>query len=380
MSKSTLKHFVKRAPVYLAASALVGVSAVMNARYGASLGTTELDRAAWIAASVASDVLKAAAPVALVWSWRNRNAFTGLAAVALLGITVSYSSIAAIGFAASARDTASSERGRDIGRIERAQAAYDAAAIELPAVGTPRPAAAIEAQIAAILANPLADTPAGKCGTLDGDFTKKWCPVVADLRAELANAHRKGELELTMKQARAVLDAAPAAGTSADPQAQALATYSRAIGLPIDAEALRPWLAGLAALLVELGSVFGFLIAGSLGPTRRTRQQEDAAPVVIDTPAGPIIEHEPQPRPEQPAQPDRDSLHGLLLIAHKQGGSPVDGIERRASGKIAVSQRRLADALGRGRRAIAAELEDLAGRGLIAIEATKTGTMIQLPA
>ena len=54
----------------------------------------------------------------------------------------------------------------------------------------------------------------------------------------------------------------------------------------------------------------------------------------------------------------------------------MGGIERAREGKIRLSQRRLAASLGRGRRAIAQELEELAAKGLIALEATRTGTMI----
>ena len=368
---SKIKHFIKRAPVYAAASALVGVSAVMNARYGATLGSNDLDRAVWIAASASSDILKAASPLAIAWSWRNRNAFSGLAAVGLLSITVTYSAVAAIGFAASSRDTATSGRGHDAARIERAQSAYDKATTELKTVGNPRPISALEARISSILANPLADTPKGPCGTLDGDYTRKYCPLVADLKVELAKAGRKRELETTIEKTKTILDTAPAIQT-ADPQGEALASYGRAAGFKLDAKTLQPWLAGIAALLVELGSVFGFLVAGSIGPAHRQKKANGNHDKREGFTTGPVIEHEPLPAP--------DSIHGLLQITHSTGMSPIEGIERRTSGKLKLSQRRLAASLGRGRRTIAQELKELAGKGLIALEATRTGTMITLSA
>ena len=79
---------------------------------------------------------------------------------------------------------------------QRASSAYEAANSELATLGLPRPIAALEARISSLLANPLADTPHGKCGTLDGDYTRKWCPVVADLKVELAKAKRKAKLEV----------------------------------------------------------------------------------------------------------------------------------------------------------------------------------------
>ena len=271
----SIKHFIKRAPVYGAAAVLVAASTVMNARFGYSLGENDIDRLVWTGASVGSDILKAASPVALVWSWHNRSVLTGLAAILLMAITVAYSALAAIGFTATARDSISSGRAEQIETRQRAKAAYDMASSELADLGLSRPARALEARIVAILANPLADTPQGKCGILDGDYTRKWCPVVADLRVELAKAKRKGRLEIERDTAKAMLDKTPLV-RKVDPQAATVAVFiENSTGWQINAQNLQPWLAGIAALLVELGSTLGFLVAGAGSHIHRHSPQKN---------------------------------------------------------------------------------------------------------
>ena len=359
----TIKHYIKRAPIYGAAAALVAASATMNVRFGYSLGENDIDRLVWTGASIGRDILKAASPVALVWAWHNRSVLTGLAAISLMGVTITYSSLAAIGFTASARDSMSAGREGQAQIYQRASSAYEAANSELATLGLPRPIAALEARISSILANPLADTEKGPCGTIDGDYTKEWCPVVTDLKVELAKAKRKAKLEGQRDVAKSILDKTPSI-EEGDPQAATVAAFiTKATGREISPGSLKPWLAGIAALLVELGSTLGFLVAGAGRNSKRVE-----APTAIETPTGLIIEHETLTHP----------VGDVLRLTHETGISPVDGIERRADGTLRVSQRRLSDALGKSRRTVSAMLEDLVIAGKIAIEATTGGTLITM--
>ena len=363
MKNNRIKHYIKRAPIYGAAAALVAASATMNARFGYSLGENDIDRLVWTGASIGSDILKAASPVALVWAWLNRSVLTGLAAISLMGITITYSSLAAIGFTASARDSMSASREGLAQTHQRASSAYQAANSELATLGLPRPIAALETRISSILANPLANTEKGPCGTLDGDYTRKWCPVVADLKVELAKAKRKAKLETSRDTAKTILDQTLAIEES-DPQAAIIAAFiTKATGHVINPGNVKPWLAGIAALLVELGSTLGFLVAGA-----GLNLRKEKASAVIETTTGPIIEHEPVEEP----------VSAALRLTHQTGMAPVEGIERRADGKLRVSQRRLADAMGEGRRTISQRLEELAQKGKIALEPTRAGTIITM--
>jgi hypothetical protein len=382
---SSLTTYIKRAPVYGAATALVAASAVMNARYGAGLGETDIDKAVWITASVGSDILKAASPLALVWAVRNKSILTGLAALVLISITVLYSALAAIGFSATARDSMNAKTDQQNERYERAQEAYKTANTELQAVGMVRPIKALEARISTILTDPYANTEKGPCGMIDGDYTRKWCPVVAVMKVELAKSKRKARLEAQRDKARDIMDAAPALETP-DPQAATIAAYIKAVtSVNVDAKAIQPWLAGIAALLVELGSAFGFLIANAGIPTHRQQDNNDHDD---DQHKRPSIKHQPARNTnvlellgiELPANNKRNSVETMLQIAHDTGKPPIPGIERRSCGTLRVSQRLLAENLGRGRRAIARELQELAHRGLIALKPTRAGTMITFTA
>ena len=95
-------------------------------------------------------------------------------------------------------------------------------------------------------------------------------------------------------------------------------------------------------------------------PGRGRKSKRAKAPAIIETTTGPIIEHEPLEEP----------VSAVLRLTHQTGMAPVEGIERRADGKLRVSQRRLADAMGEGRRTISQKLEELAQKGKIALEPT----------
>ena len=137
---------------------------------------------------------------------------------------------------------------------------------------------------------------------------------------------------------------------------------NKATGWQIKAQNIQPWLAGIAALLVELGSTFGFLVAGAGKPAKKKK------PVITDTPTGTIIDHEPI----------ESSVGAILALTHETGMAPVEGIQRQSDGRLRVSQRKLADAMGEGRRAIAQKLDELATMGRIALEPTRSGTIITM--
>lgn len=266
-----------RVPAYLAALTLVAASASCNALFGASLGTGRAEVAVLVAASIASDVLKAASPIALRSAIRDRDLIGGLAAVVILTITATYSGLAAVGFAASQRDATASERQAAADTHERLTTAFKQAEAELAKLPIARPAGEIKAEIAGIEALPgimVGGVPCG--GTHDGPVTKANCPRHAGLKAELAKADARAQLVKRMEDARAALDKLPEAPRSADPQGDAIAAYLSIVGISVTAADLRPWLVAMVALLVEVGSVFGFMTASGSGSWQRAIEIERA--------------------------------------------------------------------------------------------------------
>src|SRR5262245_55909169 len=91
----------------IAASVLLAVSAMMNYRFGFTLGKTPSDGHIYGLASAAADCFKALVPFFFFAAWRNRMWSQPLAAAALWFVVTGYSMTSALGHAALNRlDTA----------------------------------------------------------------------------------------------------------------------------------------------------------------------------------------------------------------------------------------------------------------------------------
>ncbi len=252
---------LSRWPAYGAACALLAASATSNGLFGASLGNSTLAIAVWVLASLASDVLKSAAPVYLRTAVTERDFITGFAAVVVVAITVVYSGVAAVGFVAQSRDATSSERQANTDAHGRAMTAYKAAQAKLKTLGTARPSGELKADIAGIDALPgimIGGVPCG--GVANGKVTRTHCPQRALLVAELAKSEAIAATQQASISARTTLDSLPAP-KKADPQGEAIVAYLALAGVTASVDDLQPILIGIAALLVELGSLLGFALA-----------------------------------------------------------------------------------------------------------------------
>ena len=257
MKKITQKNMIRQLPVYGAAAALVACSAFFNASFGYTLGTTDASRLVWQAASVGSDILKAAGPVALVWAIANRDILRGFASILLIAVTASYSVAAAIGFAASSRADMSSGNTDQQQAYDRSTAAHKSSA----------------AEIARIVDNPRWKSTSG-CSDATVRKSREFCKINEPLyRSALAKISAS---ESIMAKGR------PA---QADPQAAAIAA---AMGLSI--LQVQTGLSWLAAGLVELGSLFGFLIASGARskprPVAKPVKTTSLAPATLPRPTG----------------------------------------------------------------------------------------------
>lgn len=105
---------------------------------------------------------------------------------------------------------------------------------------------------------------------LDGIVTRRICPQVDVLKAEIARSERREDLrkELDAVSGTQPVQTSPSI-SSADPGAQSLATYLFALGLHVDVNTLSNWLSLVPVLALEMGSLFAGLLCS---PYSRTLQ------------------------------------------------------------------------------------------------------------
>ncbi len=251
-----------------AAIALLGVSGFFNWRFGTSFGRTPIEAQAWGVASLASDAMKATAPVIILWAIRRREMLTGVVAVAVLAVTAAWSLAAAIGFAATARQAALTRQTEGTPAYKRALAAEARATraiAQLTADAPPRPPAWLEAEIARLKAVPGANG----CVRVDGPISRRVCAQVARLQGELARGRALAAAKAERAEARAAMERV---SHTADPQSRALAGLGAALGLALTQDQVRLALIVLAVALVEIGSAFGLLLANVGGAHLKARE------------------------------------------------------------------------------------------------------------
>jgi hypothetical protein len=195
-------------------------------------------------------------------------AFSLLATLAIL-----YSLTAELTGIASARGDLVAERAAHAYTAKDARTQRERIQGELTALGTPRPAATIRAEIAGLLADPRV----GDCTKIDGPRTRATCPAVGSLRAELGRAERRDTLERTLATLASTAPNAPAVH-AADPGATALATYLGALGFNASPAGISEWLVLVPVLALEIGSALAAMLARSVMPATPARDVRTAAP------------------------------------------------------------------------------------------------------
>ena len=358
---NTLPDFIRRAPVLAASLTLLVASATCNALFGFTLATTTVEAVVLVGASIAADVLKSFAPIALRRAVQSRDVLTAFASLCLIAVTAVYSCLAALGFAASVRDTNTAERQAAIDTAARTQQHLKAARSELVGLGPVRPVKSLAAQILAIETRPgimIAGAPCG--GRWDGPITREHCPIRAELLVELGKAERASELHKIIGRSEALLDQAGSVPVAADPQAEALGAYLAVLGWTTTTDQLRPWLVGVVVLLVELGSLFGLFIATSGNQVRTTQETAQGQPMAQS-------QIDPEPELDQSEPSLRANVEQAVLdLVQRQGGS------------VRRSERGLAQLIGTSRSTARRALNSLAAAGVIAIAAGASGTEIRM--
>jgi hypothetical protein len=239
---------------------MLAVSAAMNWKFGFDLGKSEMEGHLLGGASAAADCMKALLPFFLFAAWRNRAWVQAGAAGLLWVICLGYSMTSALGFAANNRADTTGERQVQTVMFGELRKELKRSEDRLSWMPQHRPAAMVEQEIARKEQDRLWQASNG-CTSIQGKTTRTFCQDLSGLRGELATATEARTVEKRIAEIRAKLDntAGNAVAGEADPQADAL---SKLTGQ--DKSLVQVSLTVLIALLLELGSAFGFFVASAV--------------------------------------------------------------------------------------------------------------------
>lgn len=249
------------------ASVMFVISAIMNFRFGMTLGAGPIDPWLYGLASATADGFKALLPFVAIGLWRARKTLLSAAALGIWCLCVAWSIASAMGFATTTRDTTIETR--DATNKERAALTQRADRLQSRIALLPahRPAGAVRAAIE------NADVPrniwrrTSQCTDVTIPESLVACQRVLDLRKELAIAEDADRLERQLIETRRELRGVKVIGARTDPQAE---TISGVLGYT-PAE-VRSGLAVLITVLIETGSALGFtLVALGAGHLRVNR-------------------------------------------------------------------------------------------------------------
>lgn len=266
----------------LAAGVLLAVSAAMNYRFGFSLGKTEMDGQIYGLASAAADCFKALAPFFFFAAVRNKMWSQALAAAVVWVVVTGYSMTSAVGHAALNRLDTTSQRAVEAASYKDLRADLKRAQEQLAWIPQHRPAATVEADVAAQKTQRMWTWTNGcVAASTNSTAARSFCSGVHKLEAERASALEAAKLESRIAEINGKLgNQHGTVMAEADPQASVL---SKLTGVDIDK--IQTGLALFVALLIEIGSGFGMYVAFSQWnlddrkslPKRRTSGNAEAA-------------------------------------------------------------------------------------------------------
>ncbi|MEQ1718792.1 MAG: hypothetical protein ABL907_22865 [Hyphomicrobium sp.] len=260
-----------------AASVLLAVSAAMNWKFGYGLGKGELEGQLLGGASAAADCLKALIPFFLFAAIRKRIWSQAFAAGALWTICLGYSMASALGFAALNRADTTGERQVQTANYSDLRKELKRSEDRLGWMPQHRPAGMIEQEIARLEKDRFWVVTKG-CAEIPGKTTRDFCQSVNTLRAEHAVAAEARLVEARVAEIQAKLNkiSGNAVAGEVDPQAKVLAQLTGQ-----DQSSVQMALTVMVALLLELGSAFGFYVAMSVW---RIDEESKKAPVPVAQP------------------------------------------------------------------------------------------------
>jgi hypothetical protein len=253
----------------IASSLLMLVSVAMNWRFGLTLGRTELDSHIYGLASIGADCLKAFSPFLIAWGWRNKHYIgSGFASVILL-VTVCYSITSSVGFA-------SLNRAEIVGKRQVTLEKYNALKKEKASLlktsnnlGATLPVNEVKSRLRALEQNKRWSS-SQKCTNSTVKASREFCKNYFSLEADLGRAREKQEIKTRLSEIKRDLKTSPSILENTDPQALELSNLTGA-----KIEVVKTSLIILVAMLVELGSTFGFYISLNHGEIKRKEKNTE---------------------------------------------------------------------------------------------------------
>jgi len=269
----------------IAASVLLAVSAMMNYRFGYSLGKTPSDGHIYGLASAAADCFKALVPFFFFAAIRNRMWSQAIAAVLVWVVVTGYAMTSALGHAALNRLDTSGQRAAATATYKDLREDLKLNRDKLSWLPPHRGAAAVQADLEGLKSQFLWHR-TGECNEPSGKVQREFCQGFRKLEAERANALEAEKLNVRIEEINGKL-AKTTGGTvmaEADPQASVL---SKMTG--VELETVQTALTLFVAILIEIGSGFGMYVAFAYW-----RPHGPSAPAAPVTPRAPAVAIDPE--------------------------------------------------------------------------------------
>lgn len=350
----------------IAATALIGASAGLGSLYAWQSGTGDGLALAilLVLMAIGCELAKPFAISAGFEAFRELRLVQGCALLLLGLVAVAYSLTAELSLMATARGDRVAERVAVSDQNLKANERYDRARLELLSMTPTRPADEVNAQIEGLLRTPGVNG----CSAIDGKITRVICPRVDVLKAEAARSERRAALEAAVQEAGKELGKAPVAKES-DPGAAALAAYLALLGLDVAPKLLTDLLVLVGVLALEVGSALSLVLVQAVksrADSGLARTKTQLSPMAVHPTGGPVV-HPDFPGVPADADNERRRVQDRIL-----------GQLRTTGGKVSGSQRGLAKLIGANKTTMRRAINGLVVAGLVAMEATRNGTMLRL--
>lgn len=209
------------------------------------------------------------------------------------------------------------------------------------------------------------------------------CAQAADLASEAARADKRASLEQQIASADTSLANATTvvADADADPLASTVASFAGALGRPLAAAAISPWLALIPVLFIELGSALSLVVLRPIPALRLPDRAPDAGPSPSACATDPF-ENPPLSMPPPTPLPVQDAFSGR---GTPSSIPPDAALSAKVSeylisngGRVFGSQRDFAGRFGVSKSYFHEFLRSASACGRLSVQATAKGTAIAL--
>jgi len=238
---------------FIAWAILEAVAISANMRFAWSLGTTDLDRYILAAGGLASDLLKALIPLAILFFIAQRN-WLGVAAGSAVGaVAIVFSTVAAIGFISTERSASYYSQVDKVKETRRQEAEIDRELTRRDWLPTHKPVSVLKVEQQALEMDARFKASKG-CTAAMTSAIEIWCRTYREGMVKLASAEEAAKADARVEQVRSEIKTH--GRTHGDAHIEWIAGVTG-----LKEKTVLFSLIGLSVLLIELGSVFGLTVA-----------------------------------------------------------------------------------------------------------------------